>query len=138
MVGRALQARIARRDPTVTRGRLLGIQHVQLTIPPGDMHHEAARQCYVHALGLEEIEKPEVLGTRGGFWFSGGTFEVHLGVEEPKDTRRHPCFDTDDLAAMRIRCQAAGLRVIDDVPLPGRDRFFIHDPFGNRIEIQQR
>ncbi len=124
-------------------GALLAIDHVQLTIPPGDEHLEPARRCYVEALGLREIGKPEELRARGGLWFEGGDpgsghgFQVHLGVEEPLDTRRHPAFVTDDLVALRARCEAGGLRTLDDVPLAGRERFHVFDPFGNRIEMLQ-
>ncbi len=122
---------------------LLAIDHVQLTIPPGDEYLEVARHCYVDAFGLREIDKPEALRARGGLWFEGGdpssgrAFQVHLGVEEPLETRRHPAFVTDDLPALRARCEAAGLRTVDDVPLAGRERFHVFDPFGNRIEMLQ-
>jgi len=124
-------------------GGLLAIDHVQLTIPPGDEHLGTARRCYVDAFGLREIEKPEPLRSRGGLWFEGGdpsngrSFQVHLGLEEPLETRRHPAFVTDDLAALRARCEAADLRIVDDVPLAGRERFHVFDPFGNRIEMLQ-
>jgi catechol 2,3-dioxygenase-like lactoylglutathione lyase family enzyme len=32
---------------------------------------------------------------------------------------------------------AAGGEVIDDEPLEGYDRVYVHDPFGNRIELMQ-
>ena len=131
------------RVPGERSGFLLAIDHVQLTIPPGEEHLEAARRCYTEAFGLREIEKPEELRARGGLWFEGGDaasgrgFQVHLGVEEPLETRRHPAFVTNDLAALRARCKAAGLRILDDVPLAGRERFHVFDPFGNRIEMLQ-
>ena len=39
-----------------------------------------------------------------------------------------------NLAELRARCEAAGYPTVDDEPLPGYDRFYVHDPFGNRIE----
>ena len=129
--------------PDEQPGALLAIDHVQLTIPPGNEHLEAARRCYIDAFGLREVEKPEALRARGGLWFEGGdparggAFQVHLGVEEPLETRRHPAFVTDNLTALRARCEAAGLRTLDDVPLAGRERFNVFDPFGNRIEMLQ-
>lgn len=124
---------------------LTHIDHVQLTIPEGDQHLEAARAFYVGALGMTEIDKPPPLRDRGGLWFRvgqpgptpGAGFEVHLGVEEPRDTRRHPAFATTDLAAVLHACQAAGARVERDVPLGDRERFHVWDPFGNRIEVIQ-
>jgi catechol 2,3-dioxygenase-like lactoylglutathione lyase family enzyme len=33
------------------------------------------------------------------------------------------------------RCQEAGIAVVVDEPLEGYDRVYVHDPFGNRIEL---
>jgi catechol 2,3-dioxygenase-like lactoylglutathione lyase family enzyme len=117
---------------------LTGIDHVQLTIPPGDEHLDSARRFYVELLELEEIDKPEPLRERGGIWFRGAGFEVHLGVEQPAETRRHPGFLTDDLEAIRVRLAAAGVPSEVQPPLGDRDRIHFRDPFGNRIEILQR
>ena len=114
---------------------LTGIDHVQLTIPAGAEHLPVARHLYVDALGLIEVEKPEPLRDRGGIWFSGGTFEVHLGVEDPLETRRHPGFLTDNLEAVRARLSAQDVEFEDQPPLGDRDRLHFRDPFGNRIEV---
>ena len=125
-------------------GILLGIDHVQLTMPAGEDALDVARAFYEGVLGMEEVEKPEPLQERGGAWFEAGgdgfegaRFQVHLGVEPPSATRRHPAFVTDDLDALRARCEMAGIAISDDVPLEGRRRFFVLDPFGNRIELLQ-
>src|SRR4029079_5848237 len=55
---------------------ILGIDHVQLAIPPGG--EEQARAFYGGVLGLEELPKPEAMRARGGLWFAGG---IHLGIE---------------------------------------------------------
>ncbi len=117
--------------------RLTGIDHVQLTMPAGREPEEAARDFYTRALGLREIEKPEALRDRAGLWFEGDGFQVHMGIEEVIETRRHPGFVTDDLAAMRERVSGAGYEVEEDPGLPGIRRFYTRDPFRNRIEIQQ-
>lgn len=119
-------------------GRLLGLDHVQLVMPAGEEHLDSARRFYVDALGLREIEKPEVLRPRGGIWFEGPGFQVHLGIEEPAETRRHPAFVADHLEAMHARCRAAGARLVEDEGWPGVARFYVFDPFGNRIEILHR
>jgi len=117
---------------------LTGIDHVQLTLPPGEEHLDAARRFYAGVLGLEEVAKPEPLRERGGIWFRGRGFEVHLGVEQPAETRRHPGFLTDDLERARARLTAAGV-TFEEQSLPGdRERIYLRDPFGNRIEIVQR
>jgi catechol 2,3-dioxygenase-like lactoylglutathione lyase family enzyme len=123
---------------------LTHIDHVQLTIPEGDQHLDAARAFYVGALGMTEVDKPAPLRDRGGIWFrvghpgpDGAGFEVHLGIEDPRDTRRHPAFATRDLAVVLARCESAGAPIERDTPLGDRDRFHVWDPFGNRIEVIQ-
>ena len=123
---------------------LTHIDHVQLTMPAGDEHLDPARGFYVTLLGMAEIEKPEPVRERGGLWFrvgspgaAGAGFEVHLGIEGPRDTRRHPAFATRNLAPLLARCEAAGARVERDTPLGDRARFHVWDPFGNRLEIIQ-
>ncbi len=114
---------------------ILGIHHVQITIPKGA--EEQGRQFYCHLLGLPEIEKPEVLQARGGFWLQVGDRQVHVGTEdgvEREDTKAHIAYHVSDIDALRIRLQENSIPIQDDVPLPGLARFQIRDPFGNRIE----
>ena len=46
---------------------IVGLDHVQLAMPPGQ--EEQARAFYGGCLGLVEVEKPEPLASRGGCWF---------------------------------------------------------------------
>jgi hypothetical protein len=41
----------------------------------------------------------------------------------------------DDLPALVRRLQEAGVTVVEDEPLPGFDRVYAADPFGNRLEL---
>ena len=68
---------------------------------------------------------------------SSPTRRVHLGVEEGFSPARkaHPALLVADLEALRLRLQGAGVVVVDDEPLPGFDRFYAYDPFGNRVEL---
>jgi catechol 2,3-dioxygenase-like lactoylglutathione lyase family enzyme len=116
--------------------RITGLHHVQVAIPPGAEH--AARQFYGELLGMTEIEKPASLGDRGGAWFACGEQQVHCGVEpQIAASRRHPALLTDDLERLRARLLEAGLPVVEDRQIPGFQRFYTEDPFGNRIEIMQ-
>jgi hypothetical protein len=36
-----------------------------------------------------------------------------------------------------LRLREAGVDVVDDEPLPGYDRVFTTDPFGNRLELME-
>lgn len=117
---------------------ITGIHHIQITISPGD--EAAARAFYVDLLGLAEVEKPDSLHGRGGFWAQAGDRQLHVGVEDGVDRRRtkaHVAYQVSDLAAWREKLAAAGIEALDSVPIPGFDRFECRDPFGNRMEFIQ-
>lgn len=114
------------------------IHHVQITIAPGD--EATAREFYCGLLGLPEVEKPDSLKGRGGFWVLAGDRQIHIGVEEGVDRRRtkaHVAYQVDNLEAWRGRLAAAGVVALESVPIPGYDRFECRDPFGNRMEFIQ-
>ena len=114
---------------------LQAIDHVQLAMPRGE--EEAARAFYGALLGLPEQPKPEELAARGGCWFENGAVRVHLGVDEHFRPARkaHVAFKVDDVAALATRAREGGFEVADDRALPGYERVFIFDPFGNRLEF---
>ena len=114
---------------------LRAIDHVQLAIPVGG--EGAARGFYGDLLGLAEALKPAELAKRGGCWFGSGALKVHLGVEEPFRPARkaHIAFKVDDVPALAARAKAGGYEVVQDSELPGHQRVFIFDPFGNRLEF---
>jgi catechol 2,3-dioxygenase-like lactoylglutathione lyase family enzyme len=116
---------------------ITGLHHVQLAMPSG--REDEARSFYVGVLGFEEVPKPENLARRGGAWFRSGAAEVHLGVEADFRPARkaHPALLVENLAEMVKRCEEAGCPPKRDEPLPGYDRVFVADPFGNRIELLQ-
>jgi catechol 2,3-dioxygenase-like lactoylglutathione lyase family enzyme len=63
---------------------------------------------------------------------------VHVGTEEGVArgaTRAHVAYAVTDPAAWRARLAAAGVDLLDGIPIPGRDRFEFRDPFGNRVEL---
>ena len=115
-----------------------GLDHLQLAMPEGG--EAAARDFYVRLLGLSEERKPEALAGRGGLWLSGPGLSLHLGVERPFRPARkaHPAFRVAALSRAKAEFAAAGVETRDDAPLPGIARFFVDDPFGNRIEILER
>ena len=88
---------------------------------------------------MEELPKPEELRARGGCWFSAGTQELHVGVEDPFAPQRkaHPGFVVSDLDAIRARFTAAAVAYEDDTKIAGVDRLFVADPFGNRLELRR-
>ncbi len=114
---------------------LEAIDHVQLAIPRGG--EEAARGFYGAFLGLAEKPKPAELAKRGGCWFEGGDVRVHLGIEEPfrPAKKAHIAFRVSNVPALAERARAAGFEVVEDDDLPGHERVYIFDPFGNRLEF---
>jgi catechol 2,3-dioxygenase-like lactoylglutathione lyase family enzyme len=115
--------------------RVRGIDHVQLAMPAG--REDEARAFYEGLLGLAEQPKPPNLAARGGCWFGAEGVQLHLGVEDGFRPARkaHPALLVDDLPALVLRLKDAGVAVVDDEPLPGFDRVYAADPFGNRLEL---
>lgn len=117
---------------------VIGLDHILIAIPEGA--EDAARAYYCGLLGFTEIEKPEALAGRGGFWLQAGAFTLHIGTETPfvPPGRAHPGLLVDDLKAMIALLREADAELAFDVPLPGYDRVHVRDPFGNRLELLQR
>jgi len=120
----------------MTSPSILGVDHVQITVAKGQA--EAARRFYCDLLGLTEIEKPDALKARGGFWLQVGDRQVHVGVEDGVDraaTKAHVAYRVDDVEAWRGRLLAEGVEILESVAIPGYARFEFRDPFGNRVEF---
>ena len=112
-----------------------GLDHVQLAAPAGC--EDAARRFFGELLGLAEVEKPEPLRSRGGVWFRVGGQQLHIGVEDGFSPARkgHPAFAVRGYEELRERLRAAGVEITDDGSIPGLRRFYVADPWGNRIEL---
>jgi catechol 2,3-dioxygenase-like lactoylglutathione lyase family enzyme len=119
---------------------IVGLHHVQVNVPASG--EEEAKRFYGGLLGLEEMARPESLSEAGraGAWYRCGENELHLYfnpemAEERETSSRHPAFLVDDLSALKSRLAAAGAELEEAIPIGGRERFFVRDPFGNRIEL---
>ena len=118
---------------------ILRLHHAQITIPRGA--EEQARQFYCGLLGLPEIEKPDSLKARGGFWLQVGQQQVHVGTEDGVDrqaSKAHLAYQVDDVHAWQHLLEEHGIAILDGIPIPGFDRIEIRDPFGNRLEFIQQ
>lgn len=118
----------------------VGVDHVQLAAPPDG--EAEARAFYGGLLGLEEIVKPPALAARGGCWFQCGAQQIHIGIEAEfrAAKKAHPALRLADRAgfdALLARLSARGVAIKrDDEEIPGvTARFFIADPWGNRLEL---
>jgi catechol 2,3-dioxygenase-like lactoylglutathione lyase family enzyme len=115
--------------------KIVGLHHVQLAMPAGE--EVAATEFYEDLLGIPRVAKPSRLEVKGGCWFESEAVRIHLGVEGDfrPAKKAHPALLVDDLDALQSRLADAGVSMVDDQSLPGFRRFYVSDPFGNRIEI---
>src|SRR5437870_425146 len=97
---------------------------------------ERSRRFYRDLLGLKEINKPRTFDFIV-LWFELGNQQLHLLLKPEPDTRspRHFALRVTDAAAARRYFRQHNIAPEETTPIPGADRFFIHDPDGNRIEI---
>ncbi len=92
-------------------------------------------------LGLPEIEKPDSLKPRGGFWVEIGGMQVHISLQDGVDrlaSRGHIAYQVDDMQMWRKKLDALGIKSLDSIPIEGYDRFEFRDPFGNRVEMIEK
>ena len=119
---------------------IVGLDHVQVAAPAACEND--ARRFYGELLGLAELEKPPQLAARGGVWFHVGPQELHVGVADPfvPAAKAHPALRVASVRELELlagRLEEAGLRVrwADPDEIPGATRFFVDDPWGNRVEL---
>lgn len=111
------------------------IDHIQLAAPIGS--EDEARSFFQGVLSLDEVEKPHELKKNGGVWFSNGHIHIHVGIEEPflPAKKAHPAFEVSDIDALASHIIEKGVSIQEDNRLPGAKRFYVNDPFGNRLEF---
>jgi len=117
---------------------IVGLDHVQVAAPPGC--EADARRFYSGVLGLTELPKPHALAGRGGAWFAlGSGQQLHVGVEEDfaPALKAHPALlvAAGALEAVAERLVEAGCEVRWDEALADVARFYVSDPWGNRLEL---
>jgi hypothetical protein len=86
---------------------------------------------------MQEVVKPRGLRARGGCWFQCGRDQLHVGVERDfrAAQKAHPAFAVTNLDELRKTLLARGIPIIEDDNLPDTQRFYVHDPWGNRLEF---
>ena len=117
--------------------RIIGLDHIQLAAPEGC--ESEARHFFNEVLGWREIPKPEILRKRGGVWFECGRHQVHIGIQKDfvPATKAHPAFHVQHLDQLRNHLIDNHIHIVDDEAREeeGVRRFYINDPFGNRLEF---
>ena len=123
---------------------ITGLDHVNLLIDSSDDALAMARGFYEELLGLEPLQRPANTDSgQPGAWYQCGVQQLHLTTEKDasavnKKSRRHPAFRVADLEALRERLTKAGVEIIAGNRFPGQERFFVRDPWGNRLEFVER
>ncbi|KJY81006.1 VOC family protein [Vibrio nigripulchritudo] len=117
---------------------LKAVNHVQITIPSGAQSEAKAFYCDV--LGLIELAKPDSLKGNGSFWLLLGEVSIHFAVEDAdyrSQTSSHIAYEVTDILFWRDKLTSLGIKVFEDTPIPGVERFNFRDPFGNRVEMME-
>ena len=92
---------------------------------------------YRDVLGLPEIPKPKTFDFVA-LWFDLGNGQtLHLLQKPQPDTLspRHYAVRVSDAKAAREHFRSLNVEMQETGPIPHCDRFFVHDPDGNRIEV---
>lgn len=97
---------------------------------------EKAREFYAGLFSIREVPKPPELAARGGCWFEEGDLKIHLGAEENfrPALKAHPALLVEDLENLITKLTDADVGV-ETKDVEDQIHAYIHDPFGNRIEL---
>jgi len=123
---------------------IVGLDHVTIQIDDGDEALRNALKFYVELLGLTPLDRPANTDNgRPGAWLECGPQQLHIitgagASAENRVSRRHPAFRVSNLEGLRKRLQAAAVEIIAGNRFPGQERFFVRDPWGNRLEFVER
>lgn len=117
------------------RPGLLPVNHVALTVT--DL--TAALPFYAQALGLDELDRPDV-GIPGAWFGAGNGVQIHL-VEDSSFVPvagPHLAFRSADLDADVVRLREMDIEVTDPADFgAGVRQVFVNDPTGNQFELNE-
>jgi catechol 2,3-dioxygenase-like lactoylglutathione lyase family enzyme len=109
------------------------LDHILVSIPEGKTAE--ARAFYSQVLDLIEIPGNH---PKGAIWFEIADIQLHLREEPGRYySARHPAFEVLDLEVAKQELIQKGVSIEYSSEIDGRQRFFIRDPFDNRIEFLQ-
>jgi len=112
---------------------LRGVHHISLNVD--DV--EAATAFYTDVLGLTvRDDRPDF--PFAGVWLDVGPQQIHLiEAAVPTDTGQHVALQVADIAAAVADLRAQGITVSEPRPVVNVLQSFLHDPAGNRIELDE-
>ncbi|MGG3557151.1 glyoxalase [Peribacillus frigoritolerans] len=110
------------------------IDRYQLASPKNA--EDQSRKFFTEILILE-VKKPLSLNFNGGLWFESGSIKIHVGTEDNFIPARkaHPALEVENLHDFKQHLMTKHISLIEDGRLPGANRIYFSDSFGNRIEI---
>lgn len=113
--------------------RVLGVHHVSVNVSdvPG------ALAFYVDVLGLTpRDDRPDF--DFDGAWLDVGAQQIHLiAADPPADRGQHVALQVEDLDAVVDELRGRGVDVTAPARVGSGRQAFLHDPSGNRIELNQ-
>jgi catechol 2,3-dioxygenase-like lactoylglutathione lyase family enzyme len=111
------------------------IDHFQLASPKNT--EDQSRKFFNEILMFREVDKPASLKSNGGVWFESGSIKINVGTEDQFIPARkaHPALEVENLRDFKQHLITNRVSFTEDKRLPGANRIYISDPFGNRIEI---
>lgn len=116
---------------------LTGLDHILIEAPAGC--EDAARTFFGTVLELTELQKPAPLQKNGGVWFAlPDGRQLHIGVTPDFQPRLkgHAALRTSDVNSVKNHLTRHDIPFKADEEA-GVPRVFLHDPWGNRLEIVQ-
>ncbi|MDQ3543732.1 MAG: VOC family protein [Actinomycetota bacterium] len=113
--------------------RVIGVHHVSINV--SDVSEALA--FYVDVLGLmPRPDRPDF--SFGGAWLDVGAQQIHLiQAEPPIDVGQHVALHVEDIDAVVSELQERGVAVSAPRSVGTGRQSFLHDPSGNRIELNQ-
>ena len=113
--------------------RVIGVHHVSINV--SDVSEALA--FYVDVLGLmPRPDRPDF--SFGGAWLDVGAQQIHLiEGEPPGDVGQHVALHVEDIDAVVKELQERGVAVTTPKAVGNGRQSFLHDPSGNRIELNQ-
>jgi catechol 2,3-dioxygenase-like lactoylglutathione lyase family enzyme len=130
--------------------KVLELHHHGIRVGPSEADVKKALSFYHDVLGLDPDPGRPHIPTIGGYWMDvGGTAQIHLmGVdgqskfaEGPGKDPSHPhvALAVPDIQEAKKELERLGTSfwVTRGVVGPESQQIFMHDPFGNMIELHQ-
>jgi glyoxylase I family protein len=109
-----------------------GVHHVAICVADA----QKGLVFYRDVLGMTQLPRPDM---GPGYWLDAGGQQVHLMQSDaPPPGANHFAIRVDDIGAAVADLQAQGIEV-HQLPLVAGagHQAFLHDPFGNMIELNQ-